>query len=82
MTVLPLTRENGWAWDTEMIVYLKTLGWKVAEIPVSWREMKSERTPVKRLIHDVYEQGSALIRILVRSKRLRANPLSSHVHTV
>ncbi len=82
MTVLPLTRENGWAWDTEMIVYLKTLGWKVAEIPVSWREMKSERTPVKRLIHDVYEQGSALIRILVRSKRLRTNPLSSHVHTV
>ena len=81
MTVLPLTRENGWAWDTEMIVYLKSLGWKVAEIPVSWREMKSERTPIKRLIYDVYEQGSGLIRILVRSKRLKTNPITSHVLT-
>ncbi len=81
MTVLPLTKENGWAWDTEIIVYLKSLGWRIAEIPVSWREMKSERTPVKRLIADVYEQGSALIRILPRSRAVKSNPLTSHVRT-
>jgi len=82
MTVLPLTRENGWAWDTEVIVYLRSLGWKMAEIPVSWKEMKSKRTPIKRLVMDICEQGPALIRILVRSRRMKSNPFPSHVRTI
>jgi glycosyltransferase involved in cell wall biosynthesis len=82
MTVLPLTRENGWAWDTEVIVYLKNLGWKMAEMPVSWKEMKSKRTPIKRLVMDISEQGPALVRILVRSRRLKANPLPGHVRPI
>jgi glycosyltransferase AglD len=80
MTVLPLTRENGWAWDTEIIVYLKSLGWKIAEMPVSWKEMKSERTPIRRLIDDIWEQGFALVRILVRSRGITGSPVVSHVH--
>jgi len=82
MTVLPHTRENGWAWDTEVIVYLRSLGWKMAEIPVSWKEMKSKRTPIKRLVMDICEQGPALIRILVRSRRMKSNPFPSHVRTI
>lgn len=82
MTVLPLTRENGWAWDTEVIVYLKSLGWKMAEMPVSWKEMKSKRTPIKRLVMDIREQGPALVRILVRSRELKANPLPGHVRPI
>jgi len=82
MTVLPLTCENGWAWDTEVIVYLRSLGWKMAEIPVSWKEMKSKRTPIKRLVMDICEQGPALIRILVRSRRMKSNPFPSHVRTI
>jgi glycosyltransferase AglD len=79
MTVLPLTQENGWAWDTEIIVYLKNLGWKIAEIPVAWKEMKSERTPIKRLIYDTREQAFALIRIFVRSRSIAATPVMTHV---
>ena len=82
MTVLPLTRENGWAWDTEVIVYLKNLGWKMAEIPVSWKEMKSKRTPIKRLVMDISEQAPALIRIFVRSRGMKSNQLSGHVGTI
>lgn len=82
MTVLPLTRENGWAWDTEVIVYLKSLGWRMAEMPVSWKEMKSKRTPIKRLVMDISEQGPALVRILVRSRELKANPLPGHVKPI
>jgi len=81
MTVLPLTRENGWAWDTEIIVYLKSLGWRIAEIPVSWKEMKSERTPIMRLVNDIWEQGFALVRILVRSRRIAATPVMTHVRS-
>jgi glycosyltransferase AglD len=79
MTVVPLTCENGWGWDTEIIVYLKTLGWKIAEIAVAWKEMKSERTPVGRLLLDIWEQGFALLRILVRSRRIKASPVVAHV---
>jgi len=69
--VLPLTHENGWAWDTEVIVYMATMGYKMAELPVDWKEMKGERTPLKRLINDIIDNGSAFLRILVRSQRLR-----------
>jgi glycosyltransferase AglD len=79
MTVLPLTHENGWGWDTEIIVYLKSMGWKIAEIPVTWKEMKSERTPIKRLIQDIWEQGFALVRIFVRSRTLASSPVTTHV---
>jgi glycosyltransferase AglD len=82
MTVLPLTMENGWAWDTEVIVYLKSLGWRMAEIPVSWREMKSERTPIRRLLADIYEQGFALIRILARSRRIKASSLANRIKAI
>src|SRR5712692_1561025 len=57
-------------------------GWKMAEIPVSWKEMKSKRTPIKRLVMDICEQGPALIRILVRSRRMKSNPFPSHVRTI
>jgi len=79
MTVVPLTRENGWGWDTEIIVYLKTLGWKISEVPVSWKEMKVQRTPIGRLIRDTWEQGLALLRILVRSRRIAASTVAAHV---
>jgi glycosyltransferase involved in cell wall biosynthesis len=69
--ILPLTKENGWAWDTEVIVYLARLGFRMAELPVDWKEMKGERTPIRRLLNDIREQSVALVRILVRSRRLR-----------
>ncbi len=70
--VLPLTRENGWAWDTEVIVYMATMGYKMAELPVDWKEMKGQRTPLGRLVNDIIDNGSAFFRILARSRRLKA----------
>ncbi len=75
--VLPLTRENGWAWDTEMIIYLAKLGYRVSELPVEWREMKGQRTPLGRLVNDVFDFGHALLRILARIHKVKAiNQLS------
>jgi glycosyltransferase involved in cell wall biosynthesis len=68
--LLPLTRENGWAWDTEIIIYLKRLGWNMAELPVAWKEMKGRRTPLRRLFYDTYEHACALVRIFPRSRNL------------
>jgi glycosyltransferase involved in cell wall biosynthesis len=69
--VLPLTREDGWAWDTELIVYSRKMGYRISEIPVYWNEKKTRRTPLRRLLKDIFEHGLALIRIYARQAKLR-----------
>jgi len=66
--VLQLTREDSWVWDTEVAIILKKLGFKIGEIAVSWNEMKCKRTPILRLLSDIYLHGQALIRIYVRAR--------------
>lgn len=66
--VLQLTREDSWVWDTEIAVILKKLGFRIGEIAVSWNEMKSKRTPILRLLSDMYLHGRALIRIYIRAR--------------
>jgi glycosyltransferase involved in cell wall biosynthesis len=60
-----MTRENSWAWDTEVIVLAALAGLRVVEVPVDWTEYRGVRTPLRRLMSDVYLHGSALIRLKV-----------------
>jgi len=66
--VLQLTKEDSWAWDTEVAVVLKKLNFRIAEIPVSWNEMKYKRTPIMRLFNDMYLHGRALVNIYIRAQ--------------
>jgi glycosyltransferase involved in cell wall biosynthesis len=61
--VLPLTKEDSWFWDTEVLVVCARLGIPVSEIPVNWVETKTHRTRVKRLLKDVCLHGSGLLRL-------------------
>lgn len=61
--VLPLCNEDSWVWDTEILVLSNRLGFKIAELPVSWREYRVLRTPLKRLVADIRLHGTALIRL-------------------
>lgn len=61
--LLPLTSEDSWFWDTEILLWAKKLGMRVDEIPVYWTERKAKRTEVVRLISDVYIHGTGLIKI-------------------
>ena len=36
------TRDNGWFWDTELMILACRQGYKVLEVPVSWRETRDE----------------------------------------
>jgi glycosyltransferase involved in cell wall biosynthesis len=58
-----MTRENSWAWDTEVLVLAQLSGMRVAEVPIEWAEYRWTRTPIRRLISDVYLHGVSLLRL-------------------
>jgi len=60
-------KSDSWFWDTEVIVLAKKFGFKIKEIPVYWVEKKGRRTPIKRLLSDVWLHGAGLLRLLYRT---------------
>jgi glycosyltransferase AglD len=58
-----MSREDSWAWDTEVLVLAKRSGMRVVEIPVEWSETRWTRTPIRRLLSDVYLHGSSILRL-------------------
>jgi glycosyltransferase involved in cell wall biosynthesis len=57
-------KSDSWFWDTEVIVLARKLGFRICEIPVDWTEKKGSKTPLKRLVKDVWVHGSGLVRLL------------------
>ena len=53
-------KSDSWFWDTEVIVLAKKLDFSIAEIPIYWTEQKGKRTPLKRLIKDLWIHGAGL----------------------
>ena len=54
-------RSDSWFWDTEVIVLARKLGFTIKEIPIVWTEKKGNRTPMKRLLKDMWLHGSGLL---------------------
>lgn len=59
-------RSDSWFWDTEVIVIAKRMGFRTKEILVSWEEKKGGRTPLKRLLRDVWLHGTGLLNLFYR----------------
>lgn len=70
-------KSDSWFWDTEVIVLAKRSGFKVLEIPVKWTERKGSRTPLTRLVKDVWLHGVGMVRLLWRVYATRWNLLSA-----
>lgn len=62
-TLLPVSHEDSWFWDTEMLVLANDANLRVQEFPVSWVERKVARTEFARLLSDFYLHGTGLIRL-------------------
>jgi glycosyltransferase involved in cell wall biosynthesis len=60
------SRHDDWFWDTEAIVLARRGGFKLVEFPVEWNEKKGSRTPLKRLLKDVWIHGKGLVKLLFR----------------
>ena len=59
-------RSDSWFWDTEVIVLAKRMGFGVKEVPVEWIEKKGRRTPLRRLLQDVWLHGTGLLSLFYR----------------
>ncbi len=59
-------KSDSWFWDTEVIVLAKRLGFRVKEIPVYWTEKKGKKTPIMRLLKDVWLHGTGLLELFCR----------------
>ena len=64
--LLPLTKEDSWFWDTEVLVLAARSGFGVEELPIIWSEPKTERTRWRRLLEDVYLHGTRQLSLLGR----------------
>src|SRR6185503_12838492 len=45
-TILPLVRDTGWFWDTELLLLAARGGWKVHYVPVRWEEDTDSRVKI------------------------------------
>jgi hypothetical protein len=61
--LLSSCESNGWFWDTEIIIRSRQKDYKCIEFPVEWEEKRGNKTPLMRLISDVYIHGKGLIRM-------------------
>ena len=59
-------KSDSWFWDTEVIVLARKMGFTVKEIPIAWTEKKGSRTPLKRLLRDIWLHGSGLVVLFCR----------------
>jgi len=59
-------KSDSWFWDTEVIVLARKLGFRVKEIPIYWTEKKGRRTPIKRLLKDIWLHGIGMLALFYR----------------
>ena len=69
-TLLSESNEDSWFWDTEILVLAKRAGLRVVEIPVTWRERKYGRTPLRRLASDLVLHSAGYVRLVGRVAKL------------
>jgi glycosyltransferase involved in cell wall biosynthesis len=59
--LLPMVRDTGWFWDTELLLMARKGGWKLAFVPVRWLEDTDSRVKV---FSTVWKDVKGLVRML------------------
>lgn len=72
--ILPKTSDDGWFWDTEFMILAERNGYKLLEIPVSWKEVRDEIRVSK--VSPFAEAVKQLKNIRLMKTRLNRNQLS------
>ena len=67
--IVPLTEDNGWFWDTELMILARRKGYKILEIPVAWEEVRDELRTSK--VSPIAETIRQLKNIYMLKKRMR-----------
>ena len=61
--LLPMVKDTGWFWDTELLLMARKGGWKIAFVPVRWLEDRREH--IRRLLHIFGIAGTAVFFLLI-----------------
>ncbi len=48
--LLPLVKDTGWFWDTELLLLAAKGGWSIASVPVRWVEDRDSRVKVTQTV--------------------------------
>jgi glycosyltransferase AglD len=57
---------DDWFWDTELFIIARRNDLKIHEFPIEWKERRTTRTPLKRLMKDIWIHGLGIILLLTR----------------
>jgi glycosyltransferase involved in cell wall biosynthesis len=78
--LLPLTRDNGWFFDTELLVLAERAGLRIHEVPVDWIDDLDSRVDIVATaladLRGMARLGSGLARGSIRVPRLRGGSLA------
>ena len=56
----PLVEDNGWFFDTELLILAERLGYRIKEVPVKWTDDPASRV---RITRTAYEDAKGLLRL-------------------
>jgi len=66
--ILDQVNDDGWFFDTEIIVRATKAGYQAIEIPVRWVETRNKRESKVKVFHDGKQMGLALLRFWWKTK--------------
>ncbi len=52
--IIPMVKDNYWFFDTELLILSERHGYKIAEIPISWKDRESKKSKVKVFKDSIY----------------------------
>jgi glycosyltransferase AglD len=64
---------DDWFWDTEIFVIARYNGLKVTEFPIEWHEKRGTKTPLKRLLKDIWIHGSGILKLVRKKGQYRSS---------
>ena len=72
--LLPLVKDNGWFFDSELLILAEGNGYRIKEVPVRWTDDPDSRV---RIIATAYEDMKGLLRLRFGGLRKASQQLSS-----
>ena len=67
--IIKYSKFDDWFWDTELFVIARRHNLSVYEFPIKWHERRSAKTPIMRLMKDIFIHGSGIIKIYLQKDR-------------
>lgn len=72
--IVPAVKDNGWFFDTELLLLAENNGYSVAEVPVQWTDDSDSRV---RIINTIWEDLKGLLRLRIGGLKRSSKTIKS-----